>query len=66
MTANPLPDTPLWDKNCRKDVEEWVDRQYDLCEYTTLKEALQDIMRISCGRVNPKFVLDTGKRRGLE
>lgn len=64
--GNPFPDTDLWEKSYRKDVEDWVDRQYELCQYTTIEEAMHHIMRLRKGCMSPQFIIDIGKRRGLE
>lgn len=66
VRMNPFPATNLWEKTYRKDVEDWVDRQYELCQYPTIKEAMHHIMRLRKGCMSPQFIIDIGKRRGLE
>lgn len=66
MTDNPFPDTNLWEKSYRKDVEDWVDREIEIGQDDSIKDALHRIMRLTKGKCNPQTIIDSCKRRGLE
>lgn len=55
--VNPLPKTALWDKEHSNDWKKWVERHVEICQYISCKEALDDCMKITKGKINPTMVI---------
>jgi hypothetical protein len=64
--ATPFPVVFLWEKDFLEKWTEWVDKQIELRQYANRRDAAQDIMRLTNGRMNPAIIFHICDKRGLE